>query len=158
MLLNRTAATDVATQNLNVDWRLGAAYFEEALIDHDVTANWGNWMFAAGLSGGRVNKFNVLKQARQYDPEGEFVRTWIPELARVPTERVHTPWLLSAAEARACGADAYFDSTHDLVAQQLPFYFGAMSAARKELVSQLADLEVQNSEVEQRQQQQRRCG
>ena len=113
---------------------------------------------ASGLSGGRVNKFNVLKQARQYDPEGEFVRTWIPELARVPTERVHTPWLLSAAEARACGADAYFDSTHDLVAQQLPFYFGAMSAARKELVSQLADLEVQNSEVKQRQQQQRRCG
>lgn len=39
------------TQNLNVDWRLGAAYFEETLIDHDVTANWGNWMFAAGLSG-----------------------------------------------------------------------------------------------------------
>jgi len=39
------------TQNLNVDWRLGAAHFEETLIDHDVTANWGNWMFAAGLSG-----------------------------------------------------------------------------------------------------------
>ena len=102
-------------------------------------------MFMAGLSGGRVNKFNVLKQARQYDPEGEFVRTWIPELERVPTTHVHTPWLLSAEEARDCGAAAYFDNTHDLVTQQLPFYFGAMSSARKELVSQLSDLKLQNS-------------
>jgi hypothetical protein len=64
------------TQNLNVDWRLGAAYFEEALIDHDVTANWGNWMFAAGLSGGRVNKFNILKQSKDYDEQGDYCRLW----------------------------------------------------------------------------------
>ena len=68
------------TQNLNVDWRLGAAYFEQALIDHDVTANWGNWMFAAGLSGGRVNKFNILKQSKDYDEQGEYCRLWCVRL------------------------------------------------------------------------------
>ena len=98
MLLDRTAATDVATQNLNVDWRLGAAYFEEALIDHDVTANWGNWMFAAGLSGGRVNKFNILKQSKDYDADGDYCRLWCPELAHVPPPKVHTPWQLSKQE------------------------------------------------------------
>lgn len=86
------------TQNLNVDWRLGAAYFEQALIDHDVTANWGNWMFAAGLSGGRVNKFNILKQSKDYDEQGEYCRLWCPELANVPAPKVHTPWQLSQKE------------------------------------------------------------
>ncbi len=88
------------TQNLNVDWRLGAAYFEEALLDHDVTANWGNWMFAAGLSGGRVNKFNILKQSKDYDEEGEYCRVWCPELAHVPAPKVHTPWQLTEQEQR----------------------------------------------------------
>ena len=50
------------TQDLNLDWRYGAAHFEELLIDHDVTANWGNWASAAGVTGGRVNRFNILKQ------------------------------------------------------------------------------------------------
>ena len=86
------------TQNLNVDWRLGAAYFEEALIDHDVASNWGNWMFAAGLSGGRVNKFNIIKQSKDYDDQGEYCRLWCPELAQVPPPKIHTPWQLSQQE------------------------------------------------------------
>jgi deoxyribodipyrimidine photo-lyase len=47
----------------------GAAYFEKRLVDYDVTQNWGNWHALAALNGGRVNKFNILKQAQQYDPE-----------------------------------------------------------------------------------------
>jgi deoxyribodipyrimidine photo-lyase len=93
------------TQNLNVDWRLGAAYFEETLIDHDVTANWGNWMFAAGLSGGRVNKFNILKQSSDYDDNGDYCRLWCPELAQVPAPKVHSPWQLSQDEQKKFGVE-----------------------------------------------------
>jgi len=63
--------------NLGLDWRLGAAYFEEQLIDHDVASNYGNWVHAANLLGGRRNVFNCKKQAKDYDPQGTFQRTWL---------------------------------------------------------------------------------
>jgi deoxyribodipyrimidine photo-lyase len=49
---------------LNYDWRAGAAHFEELLLDHDVCSNYGNWNSAAGLTGGRLNRFNILKQSK----------------------------------------------------------------------------------------------
>lgn len=77
--------------NLKVDWRLGAQYFEDTLIDHDVSANWGNWVAAAGVAStsSRVNRFNMEKQARDYDPDAEHARIWVPELADVPKHLVH---------------------------------------------------------------------
>ena len=77
--------------DLGIDWRLGAAYFEYALIDHDVTSNWGNWLFVAGLTGGRINKFNILKQSKEYDGNGAYVRHWLSELKSVPLLYVHKP-------------------------------------------------------------------
>ena len=49
---------------LGVDWRRGADWFESQLIDYDVCSNWGNWLSAAGLTGGRVNQFNIVKQSK----------------------------------------------------------------------------------------------
>jgi deoxyribodipyrimidine photo-lyase len=89
--------------DLGIDWRLGAAYFEHALIDHDVTANWGNWVAAAGLTGGRVNKFNIAKQSKDYDRDGRYCRHWLPELAKVPLVKLHAPERMSAAEMQASG-------------------------------------------------------
>lgn len=67
-------------------------------MDYDVASNWGNWVAAAGLTGGRINKFNITKQSRDYDPEGEYIRLWCPELAKVPSRRIHEPWLMSKEE------------------------------------------------------------
>lgn len=76
---------------MNVDWREGARHFESHLIDHDVTANWCNWLHAAGVAkGSRVNRFNMDKQAKQYDPLGRHAKLWIPELSDVPGGRVHS--------------------------------------------------------------------
>jgi FAD binding domain of DNA photolyase len=50
--------------DLGIDWRLGADHFESTLVDYDVTSNWGNWVAAAGLTGGRVNHFNITKQSK----------------------------------------------------------------------------------------------
>jgi len=65
--------------DLQVDWRLGAAYFEQMLIDYDVCSNWGNWAYVAGVGNDpRENrKFNPERQSQMYDPNGEFVKTWL---------------------------------------------------------------------------------
>eukprot|EP00282_Hemiselmis_andersenii_P002928 CAMPEP_0114137518 /NCGR_PEP_ID=MMETSP0043_2-20121206/15816_1 /TAXON_ID=464988 /ORGANISM="Hemiselmis andersenii, Strain CCMP644" /LENGTH=488 /DNA_ID=CAMNT_0001231395 /DNA_START=198 /DNA_END=1660 /DNA_ORIENTATION=- len=89
--------------NLGLDWRLGAAYFEEILLDHDVSANWGNWNAAAGVNGGRINRFNILKQSKDYDEEGVYVKRWCPELSKVPPSRVHEPWQMNSKEMEQYG-------------------------------------------------------
>jgi len=63
--------------DLGVDWRYGAAHFEEHLLDYDPCSNWGNWVAAAGLTGQRVNKFNTKKQLSDYDPKREYVNLWL---------------------------------------------------------------------------------
>jgi len=89
--------------DLGLDWRLGGDYFENKLIDYDVASNWGNWVFAAGLTGGRVNKFNIVKQSKDYDPMGEYIRLWCPELGKVPPPRIYEPWLMSREEQEKYG-------------------------------------------------------
>ncbi|MGB1971320.1 MAG: DASH family cryptochrome [Flavobacteriaceae bacterium] len=67
-------------KNLNMDWRLGAAYFEAMLIDYDVHSNYGNWMYVAGVGNDpRDRKFNVRLQAERYDENGKYQRLWLQE-------------------------------------------------------------------------------
>jgi deoxyribodipyrimidine photo-lyase len=81
---------------LGLDWRKGAAYFESKLIDYDVASNYGNWMYVAGVGNDpRDRYFNVILQAKRYDPKGEYVRLWFPELAEL-TNSVHHPWTTDA--------------------------------------------------------------
>lgn len=78
---------------LQIDWRWGAAYFEEQLVDYDVASNWGNWAYQAGVGNdSRDNYFNVLTQAERYDSDAEYIKTWIPELSELPAEYAHQPW------------------------------------------------------------------
>lgn len=74
----RQIAASALVNELGQDWRAGAGYFERQLIDYDVASNWGNWQYIAGVGadprGGR--HFNLDKQAREYDPEGEYVERW----------------------------------------------------------------------------------
>ncbi|TDG35213.1 DASH family cryptochrome [Pedobacter changchengzhani] len=65
--------------DLNLDWRYGAAYFEEQLIDYDVCSNWGNWAYLAGVGNDpRSNRyFNIEKQASVYDPNATFRKLWL---------------------------------------------------------------------------------
>ncbi|MBD3750257.1 MAG: DASH family cryptochrome [Sphingobacteriales bacterium] len=69
-------------KDLKVNWTWGAAYFEEKLIDYNPASNWGNWAYIAGLGNDPMENrhFNIEKQAKDYDPNGEFVNLWLPEL------------------------------------------------------------------------------
>lgn len=89
--------------DMNADWRYGGDHFEETLLDYDVHSNWGNWCSAAGMTGGRLNRFNIVKQSKDYDFGGDYVRLWCPELSDVPDKFVHEPWKMTEALMEECG-------------------------------------------------------
>ena len=95
---------------LRLDWRWGAAYFEERLIDYDVASNWGNWAYQAGVGNdSRDNYFNVLSQAEYYDSNADYVTTWLPELDGLPAEYAHRPWRLSDRQQTDYGVELGVD-------------------------------------------------
>lgn len=92
----RLITASFLTKHLEVDWRLGAEHFAELLLDGDVASNTGNWQWVAGTGvdtrPGR--RLNPVRQARRFDPKGEYVRRWVPELDAISGPAVHEPWLL----------------------------------------------------------------
>ena len=71
------------TKHLQLDWRLGAEWYESMLVDYDVSSNWGNWQYVAGVGNdprGEARVFNPVKQAFEYDPQAEYVKAWVVEL------------------------------------------------------------------------------
>lgn len=75
----RQLAASCFVHELSLDWRYGAAYFEQQLIDYDVASNWGNWQYLAGVGSDPRGhrRFNFAKQTEQYDPNGTFVSKWM---------------------------------------------------------------------------------
>ena len=71
--------------DLQVNWQMGAEYFESMLIDYDVSSNWGNWNHIAGVGSDtrEMAEVNILHQAKRFDPQGDYVRQWIPELTEL---------------------------------------------------------------------------
>ena len=82
----RQIAASCLVNELQLDWRYGAAFFEKHLIDYDVACNYGNWQYLAGVGadprGGR--HFDLEKQTQTYDPEGTFTRKWHGERPKQP--------------------------------------------------------------------------
>lgn len=75
---------------LNLDWRYGAAYFEQELIDYDVAVNWGNWQYLAGVGTDPRGKrhFDIDKQTALYDPDHRFINKWQGETNILPMDSV----------------------------------------------------------------------
>ncbi|RYC65591.1 hypothetical protein CHU98_g671 [Xylaria longipes] len=83
-------------KHLNIDWRYGAEWYEFMLVDYDVNSNWSNWQYVAGVGNdprGEARIFNPVKQAFDYDKDGEYVRCWVPEIRKVEKlENLFQPW------------------------------------------------------------------
>jgi deoxyribodipyrimidine photo-lyase len=75
---------------LSMDWRYGAAYFESVLIDYDVASNWGNWQYLAGVGADSRGKrhFNLEKQTQQFDPNGRYIERWQGDNNLAPLDSV----------------------------------------------------------------------
>jgi deoxyribodipyrimidine photo-lyase len=100
----RQNVASMLSQSLKLDWRMGAAYFEARLVDHDVGSNWGNWAYNSRVGNDpRARYFNIVKQAKRYDSDGDYVRYWLPELENVPDQYVHEPHKMSRSEQEDAG-------------------------------------------------------
>lgn len=86
----RQIVASCLVNELAVDWRYGAAYFQQQLLDYDVACNWGNWQYIAGVGkdprGGR--HFNLEKQTQEYDPERRYIKQWQCDTAPQPLDTV----------------------------------------------------------------------
>ena len=102
----RMVVASFLTKDLGIDWRLGERYFADWLNDFDLSANNGGWQWAAS-SGCDAQPyfriFNPVTQSEKFDPEGRFIRRYIPELAKVPDKYLHAPWTLPRREQEALG-------------------------------------------------------
>jgi deoxyribodipyrimidine photo-lyase len=97
----RMVAASFLTKDLHVHWRVGEAWFENELADADLANNNGGWQWAAGSGADAApyfRVFNPVLQSRRFDPEGRYIRAFVPELARVPAAKIHEPWTMTEAE------------------------------------------------------------
>lgn len=102
----RMVTASFLIKDLGIDWRRGERYFAERLIDFDLAANNGGWQWAAS-SGCDAQPyfriFNPVTQSEKFDPEGKFIRRYLPQLVRLPDKFIHAPWLAPAAILQAAG-------------------------------------------------------
>lgn len=102
----RMIVASFLTKDLLVDWRWGERYFMQQLVDGDPAANNGGWQWAAGTGTDAqpyFRIFNPISQGKKFDPDGSYVRRYIPELSNVPTRYIHEPWKLAEADQRRAG-------------------------------------------------------
>lgn len=90
----RMVAASFLTKDLLQHWKRGEAYFAETLLDFELSSNNGGWQWAAGTGVDAqpyFRIFNPILQSRKFDPEGEFIREWVPELASLSNKEIHWP-------------------------------------------------------------------
>ncbi len=101
----RMIVASFLSKNLRLHWRHGARWFWDTLVDADLANNTLGWQWVAGCGADAAPYFRVFNpytQAARFDPEGRYLRRWLPELAGLPVELLHEPWRDPAALAR-CG-------------------------------------------------------
>lgn len=102
----RMIVASFLTKDLLIDWRWGERHFMQHLIDGDPAANNGGWQWSAGTGTDAApyfRIFNPVLQSEKYDPHGDYIRRWVPELADVPAKYIHEPWKMPEAEQREAG-------------------------------------------------------
>ncbi len=100
----RMIVASFLTKDLLLDYRLGERYFEQHLVDGDTAANNGGWQWSASTGTDAApyfRVFNPVLQSKKFDPSGEFIRTMLPELAKLDGDAIHAPWTLAPLEAQA---------------------------------------------------------
>lgn len=104
----RMVTASFLVKDLLIDWRHGERWFRKLLVDGDLAQNVGNWQWVAGTGTDAVpyfRVFNPVAQGLRFDPTGEYVRRWVPELAGIRGGDVHTPWQLGPLASAAAGVE-----------------------------------------------------
>ena len=102
----RMIAASFLVKDLLVAWQQGAAWFADTLVDADAANNAASWQWVAGCGADAApyfRIFNPVSQGQKFDPDGAYVRRWIPELAALPDQYLHQPWTAPAPVLRGAG-------------------------------------------------------
>ncbi|MEX0731395.1 MAG: deoxyribodipyrimidine photo-lyase [Aquisalimonadaceae bacterium] len=109
----RMVVGSLLTKNLRIPWQTGEAWFWDTLVDADLASNSMGWQWIQGCGADAApyfRIFNPVRQGERFDPDGSYVRRWVPELAKLPAKHIHTPWSAPQAVLDAAGVrlgDAY---------------------------------------------------
>ncbi|MDZ4811661.1 MAG: deoxyribodipyrimidine photo-lyase [Pseudomonadota bacterium] len=130
----RMIVASLLTKNMRCHWLQGARWFWDTLVDADLANNTQGWQWTAGTGADAApyfRVFNPVLQGERFDPEGHYVKRYVPELARVPTKHVHQPWMLKPGEQESYGiaGSVYAKPLIDL-AQTRAEALGAYQASR----------------------------
>jgi deoxyribodipyrimidine photo-lyase len=102
----RMITASFLVKHLLINWQTGERWFMQQLIDGDPASNNGGWQWVAGTGTDAApyfRIFNPVLQGKKYDPMGDYVRRWVPELTGVPGRFIHSPWEMAEDEQNACG-------------------------------------------------------
>lgn len=102
----RMIVASFLTKDLHISWQWGEKFFLEHLCDADIASNNGGWQWAAGTGTDAspwFRIFNPVSQGKRFDPNGDYVWKYVPELKNVPPEFIHSPWMMDAKSARGIG-------------------------------------------------------
>jgi deoxyribodipyrimidine photo-lyase len=102
----RMIVSSFLTKDLLIDWQWGEKWFMQNLIDGDPASNNGGWQWSAGTGTDAApyfRIFNPISQSKKHDPHGSYIRRWIPELADIPDDFIHQPWIMPEDMQRSSG-------------------------------------------------------
>jgi len=128
----RMVAASFLVKNLGISWRSGAAWFADNLVDYDPASNFASWQWVAGCgtdSAPFFRVFNPVLQGERYDPRGEYVRRFVPELARIPDRFVHRPWMIPGSSEKK--SEDFFSSYPDPIVELATSRNKALQAFRR---------------------------